>query len=143
MDYNSHLSQTHRAEHQPSLTGHCDLGLQVSGFPFPSPQILRLPRCLSGGVYTCSAGNTGDLGLIPGSGRYPGGGDGNAFQFSCLGNPWHVTVHGSRRHSDMIKHARLPDCFHKYLRQSQHWLLTSCLVFSLPSAHSRTSPFFI
>ena len=31
--------------------------------------------------------NTGDLGLIPGSGRFPGEGDGNPLQHSCLGNP--------------------------------------------------------
>ena len=29
----------------------------------------------------------GDLGLIPGSGRSPGGGYGNPLQYSCLGNP--------------------------------------------------------
>ena len=30
--------------------------------------------------------NAGDPGLIPGLGRYPGGGDGN-LQYSCLENP--------------------------------------------------------
>ena len=34
-----------------------------------------------------SAYNVGDLGLIPGSGRSPGEGNGNALQYSCLGNP--------------------------------------------------------
>ena len=34
-----------------------------------------------------SACNEGDPGLIPGSGRYPGGGNGNPFQYSCLENP--------------------------------------------------------
>ena len=33
-----------------------------------------------------SACNVGDLGLIPGSGRYPGEGTGNPLQYSCLGN---------------------------------------------------------
>ena len=28
-----------------------------------------------------------DAGSIPGSGRSPGGGNGNPFQYSCLGNP--------------------------------------------------------
>ena len=28
-----------------------------------------------------------DAGLIPGSGGCPGGGNGNALQYSCLGNP--------------------------------------------------------
>ena len=34
--------------------------------------------------YACGAG---DLGLIPGSGRSPGGGHGNPLQYSCLENP--------------------------------------------------------
>ena len=43
--------------------------------------------------------NAGDAGLIPGSGRYPGGGNGNPLQYSCLENPmnkglWQATVHG-------------------------------------------------
>ena len=46
-----------------------------------------------------NAGNTGDKGLIPGSGRSPGGGNGNPLQYSCLENPmdrraWQATVHG-------------------------------------------------
>ena len=45
-----------------------------------------------------NAGDTGDAGLIPGSGRSPGGGNGNSLQYSCLGNPmgrgaWQATVH--------------------------------------------------
>ena len=40
-----------------------------------------------------------DLGLIPGLGRSPGEGNGNPFQYACLGNPmdrgaWWTTVHG-------------------------------------------------
>ena len=43
--------------------------------------------------------NAGDPGSIPGSGRPPGGGNGNPLQYSCLGNPmdrgaWWATVHG-------------------------------------------------
>ena len=38
-----------------------------------------------------SACNAGDLGLIPGLGRSPGGGHGNTLQYSCLDNP-----HGQR-----------------------------------------------
>ena len=33
-----------------------------------------------------NAGDTGDMGLIPGSGRSPGGGNGNLLQYSCLEN---------------------------------------------------------
>ena len=31
--------------------------------------------------------NAGDAGLIPGSGRFPGEGNGNPLQYSYLGNP--------------------------------------------------------
>ena len=34
-----------------------------------------------------SACNLRDLGSIPGSGRSPGGGNGNPFHYSCLENP--------------------------------------------------------
>ena len=34
-----------------------------------------------------SACTAGDLGLIPGSGRSPGEGNGNPLQYSCLENP--------------------------------------------------------
>ena len=47
-----------------------------------------------------NAGDTRDAGLIPGSGRFPGGGHGNPLQYSCLENPmdrgaWWATVHGA------------------------------------------------
>ena len=46
-----------------------------------------------------SACNGGDPGLIPGSGRSPGEGNGNPLQYSCLENPmeggtWWVAVYG-------------------------------------------------
>ena len=44
--------------------------------------------------------NVGDMGLIPGLGRSPGGGNSNPHQYSCLGNPTdrravHVVAKGS------------------------------------------------
>ena len=46
-----------------------------------------------------NAGDAGDLGLIPGSGKSTGGRDGNPLRYSCLENPmgrrgWWATVHG-------------------------------------------------
>ena len=55
----------------------------------------RLPRQLSGKESV----STGDSGLMPGSGRSPGEGNGNPLQYSCLENfmdrvAWQATVHG-------------------------------------------------
>ena len=49
-----------------------------------------------------SAEGIRDAGLIPGSGRSPGGGHGNPLQDSCLENPmdrgaWRTTVRGGHR----------------------------------------------
>ena len=46
----------------------------------------------------CSAGDMGDMGLIAGSGRSSGEGNGNPLQYSCLESPkdrgaWQATVH--------------------------------------------------
>ena len=48
---------------------------------------------------SCNSGDAGDVGLIPGSGRSPGGGCGSPLRYSCLENPmdrgaWEATVHG-------------------------------------------------
>ena len=56
----------------------------------------RLP-CGSDGKE--SAHNAGDMGSTPGSGRFPGEGNGNPLQYSYLGNPmdrgaWQVIVQG-------------------------------------------------
>ena len=40
-----------------------------------------------GSEVKASASNTEDPGLIPGSGRSPGEGNGKPFQYSCLENP--------------------------------------------------------
>ena len=66
-----------------------------------------------------SAYNAGDLGLIPGWGRSPGGGHGSPLQYSRLENPmdrgaWWATVHGvtkSRtRLSDSAQHTHGDKC---------------------------------
>ena len=54
-----------------------------------------LPRCLSGKEVTS---NAEAIGLIPASGRFPGGRHGYSLQYSCLDNPidrgaWQATVH--------------------------------------------------
>ena len=63
---------------------------------------LGLPWWLSGKESICQAGDTG---LIRGLGRYPGEGNGNPLQYSCLGNAmnrevWQATVHGVTKELD-------------------------------------------
>ena len=52
----------------------------------------------SGSAGKESVSNVGDVGLIPGSGRYPEEGNGYPLQYSCPENPmdrgaWQATVH--------------------------------------------------
>ena len=59
---------------------------------------MQMSNTISGSDYKESACNTGDLPLIPGSGRSPGEGDGNPFLYSCWENPmdrgvWQAIVH--------------------------------------------------
>ena len=51
--------------------------------------------------------NARDMGLIPGSGRSPGEGNGNLLQNSCLDYPmdkevWQAAVHGVTKETAMI-----------------------------------------
>ena len=57
---------------------------------------------LGGKESACSAE---DPGSVPGSGRFPGEGNGNSLQYYCLGNPvdresWQATVHGVAKEWD-------------------------------------------
>ena len=50
--------------------------------------------------------HAGDVGLIPGLGRFPGEGNRKPLQYSCLGDPmdkgaWRATVYRVAKESDM------------------------------------------
>ena len=45
-----------------------------------------LPYWVSSKETACNAGPAGDACLIPGLGRFPGGGHGHPLQYSCLEN---------------------------------------------------------
>ena len=52
-----------------------------------------------------NAGDARDVGSIPGSGRFPGKGNGNPLHYSCLENPmdreaWWAKVHRVIKESD-------------------------------------------
>ena len=62
----------------------CLLHCQVDSLPLSH---LGSPPWLSGKEFACNAGNTRDIGSVPGLERSPGGGNGHPLQYSCLGNP--------------------------------------------------------
>ena len=64
-----------------------------------------------------SAYNAGNPGSIPGLGRSPGEGNGNPFQYSCLGNPW--TEEPGRLQSMGLQRVR-----HNLLSKQQQVLLS-------------------
>ena len=74
------------------------------GLPFPLASLVAqsVNNLLAMQKTAC---NSGDLGLIPESGRSPGEGNGNSLQYACLGNPmdrgalW-ATVHEVAKESD-------------------------------------------
>ena len=71
-----------------------DLGFYLGGKGLPGGPALKNPPA-----------NAGVTGLIPGSGKYPGEGNGNPLQYSRLensmdGGAWWTTVHGSQRLND-------------------------------------------
>ena len=56
----------------------------------------------------CNVGDTGDLDLISGLGRSPGGGHGNPLQYSCWENPmnrgaWQAMVHEVTKTQTQLK----------------------------------------
>jgi len=80
--------------------------------------IYGLPQWLSGKESACNAGDAGDSGLIPGSGRSPERGHCNLLQFSCLENPmdrgaWRATVHGVAQSQTRLKDLSMHAC--KYM----------------------------
>ena len=69
----------------------------------------KLVRGFPGGSEVKESASTAqDPGLIPGSGRSPGEGNGHPLQYSCLENPrdrgaWQATVHGvARARHDLV-----------------------------------------
>ena len=62
-----------------------------------------------------SAGDIRDIGSIPGCGKLPGGGHGNALQYSCLENPmdrgaWRATVQGVTKSQTQLKRLSMYTC---------------------------------
>ena len=66
--------------------------------------MVGFPGGSNGEEFAC---NAGDLGSIPGWGRYPGKGNGNPLQDSCLDNSmdrgaWQATVSGAAKNQTRL-----------------------------------------
>ena len=74
-----------------------------------------------------SACNAGDLGSIPGSGRFSGEGNGNSLQYSCLENPMDggAWCPWGRKESDTTS---LSVFSHPYLTTGKTTALTRCII---------------
>ena len=110
------------------------------------PCVTSLPSLIVMGLPSSSwvknpPANVGDPGSIPGSGRFPGEGNGNLLQYSCLGNPmdWGAcwgTAHGVARvrgdlvtkpppplswgHKGLNTAEQLSTCTHTHTRAHTH-----------------------
>ena len=132
-------------EFGPYLSGHFLLPILLrlrAHLPFSEHALFVSSACLEwmprGSEGKASACNAGDLGSIPGSGRFPGEGNGNPLQYCCLenlldGGAWWATVHGianSRtRLSDFTSSLPSDDGFSQH-----HWpgksFLSFCMQFT-------------
>ena len=79
-----------------------------------------------------NAGDAGDVGLIPGSGRSPGGGNGNPLQYSLLGNAmvsgaWWTTVHGSQKSWTQLSMQDFKEAYPLILGRPSNQVLTAYL----------------
>ena len=80
-----------------------------------------------------NVGDSGDTGLIPESGRSPGGGNSNSIQYSCLENSmgreaWWATVHGVTKSWTLLKRLSMRTCLTNYPRTS--WLKSTMFMIS-------------
>ena len=89
-----------------------------------------------GSVGKESACNAGDLGLIPGSGRSLGEGNGNSLQYSCLGNSmdrraWQLlSMRSQRIGHDWVTHTHThthtQSSHSLYIQEEYHFKIWKC-----------------
>ena len=111
-----------------SWSAHQASGSCTSSAAFPAVPVF--PHSSVGKESACSAG---DLGSIPGLGRYPGEGNGNPLQYSCLENPmdrgtWQTTVYGVARVGHNLVTKSPPPLWSRILKDCSGLLecMTSC-----------------
>ena len=93
-----------------------------------------LPQWLSGKEPACNAADAGEVTSAPGSGRSPGGRNGNPLQDHCLENPadrgaWRATVHGVAKSRTWLSD-RTHTHTHTQRRKRQNKQQTRCMYLS-------------
>ena len=83
------LGKTHIRRIYFTIWEYCALNFPMELF-FLKPLILHIESSLMAQTVKASAYNAGNPGSIPGSGRSPGEGNGNPFQYPCLENPMDI-----------------------------------------------------
>ena len=91
---NPHCGISHSNEKGPTTEMHTIGGTSKALWGSPGGTVVKNPPS--------DVADAGDLDSIPGSGKYPGGGDGHPLQYSCLESPmgrgtWWATVHGATK----------------------------------------------
>ena len=95
---------------------------------------MSFPGGVTGKESACKAGDLGDVDLIPGWGRSPGGGHGNPLQYSCLEDStqkgaWQAIVRGVQR----VRHNLTNERTHTHMLAKS---LQSCPTLCDPTDHS-------
>ena len=106
---------------RPWTSGHSEGSSMISTFlalAYPVALVVKNPPA--------SAGDVRDTGLIPGSGRFPGGGHGKPLQYSCLGNSmdrgsWQATVHRVTKSQTWLKLLSMHTCTRTGITVSGNW----------------------
>ena len=80
----------------------------------PTPVFLGFPGGSDGKEFAC---NAGELGSLPGLGRFPGGGHDNPLQYSCLENP-----HGQRSLAGCSPWGHTESDTTEETKQQQQWV---------------------
>ena len=93
-------------------------GYRVKGFP--SSSVVKEPAC-----------NSGDVGLLPGSGRSPGEGSGNSLQYYCQENPVDRGAWWAIR-SQRVRHGWTTEHTHTHTHTQTH----------TPHTHTQSTVFF-
>ena len=83
-----------------------------------------------------NAGDSDNASSIPGSGRSPGGGNGNPLQYSCLENPmdrgaWKAAVHGVAKSWTQLSNRAQTHCIHTVQKNNNKKKYPSALESSL------------